>query len=292
MSNGRLELPVGWQRVHLREIAQIASGVTKGRKFNGAETVSSPYLRVANVQAGRLDLTEVKEVEVLPSDVEKYRLQPGDVLMTEGGDRDKLGRGSIWRGEVANCIHQNHIFRVRPNLSRLLPEYLSLYLGSPDAKSYFLRAAKQTTGIASINITQLSEFPVVVPPVKEQRRIAAALDKADAIRQKLEEGIRLTEELLRSSFLEMFGEPATNPKDWQVLPLTEIVAEMEGGKSLLADTVESESTVYRVLKVSAVTWADYRPEESKPVPENYVPPLNHIVQPGAKPHRPAGRPSL
>src|SRR5207249_4367140 len=105
--------------------------------------------------------------------------------------RDKLGRGTIWRGEVENCIHQNHIFRVRPNRGRLLPEYLSLYLGTPDAKSYFLRAAKQTTGIASINLTQLSEFPVVLPPVKEQRRIAAILDKADAIRRKREEGIRL-----------------------------------------------------------------------------------------------------
>jgi type I restriction enzyme S subunit len=121
MSNGRNESLAGWQMVRLKELAQIASGVTKGRRFNGAETVFAPYLRVANVQAGRLDLSEIKEVEVLSGDVEKYRLHPGDVLMTEGGDRDKLGRGTIWRGEVDNCIHQNHIFRVRPDRSRLLP---------------------------------------------------------------------------------------------------------------------------------------------------------------------------
>jgi type I restriction enzyme, S subunit len=143
--------------------------------------------------------------------------------MTEGGDRDKLGRGTIWRGEVVNCIHQNHIFRVRPDCTRLLPEYLSLYVATPDAKTYFLRAAKQTTGIASINSTQLSEFPVAVPPLHEQLRIASILDKGNATRRKREEGIRLNEELLRSTFLDMFGDPATNPKGWEFAPLSHFI---------------------------------------------------------------------
>ena len=161
MSNGQPDSPDGWPKVRLKELAQIASGVTKGRGFMAyMETVFVSLLEsceLCRVDAGIF--SEIKEVEVLPGDVEKYRLHPGDVLMTEGGDRDKLGRGTIWRGEVDNCIHQNHIFRVRPDRRRLLPEYLNLYLGTPEAKTYFLRAAKQTTGIASINSTQLSEFP-------------------------------------------------------------------------------------------------------------------------------------
>lgn len=118
------------------------------------------------------------------------------------------------------------------------------------------------------------------PPLPEQRRIAAILDKADAIRRKREEGIRLTEELLRSTFLEMFGDPATNPKGWDVVPVAKIVREMEGGKSILADADEEAETPYRVLKVSAATWANYRPDESKPVPADYQPPPSHIVKKG------------
>jgi type I restriction enzyme, S subunit len=224
MSSNRLRLPLGWERPCLKDIAQIASGVAKGRRFNGSPTVWVPYLRVANVQAGHLDLSEIKVIEVLPNEVEKFRLETGDILMTEGGDRDKLGRGTIWHGQVEGCIHQNHVFRVRPNQRLLLPSYLNLYLGTNEAKGYFLRCAKQTTGIASVNLTQLSEFPVVLPPVAEQRRIAAILDKADAIRQKREEIIRLTEELLSSTFLEMFGDPERNPRGWDRVSLSSLLA--------------------------------------------------------------------
>ena len=129
--------------------------------------------------------------------------------------------------------------------------------------------------------TELIEsVQVPVPSLPEQRRIAAILDKAEAIRRKREEGDKLIEELLRSTFLEMFGDPETNPKGWVLQRVSEVVAEMEGGKSLLADTADSEATSYRILKVSAVTWADYRPHESKPVPHWYSPPESHIVRPG------------
>jgi type I restriction enzyme, S subunit len=204
-----------WATVPLSSVAEVVSGVTKGRKLSGS-IANVPYLRVANVQAGHLDLSEVKDIPATDEEIRKYRLLPGDVLMTEGGDPDKLGRGCLWRGELPCCIHQNHIFRVRTNKGVLSPEFLAAYLGSPRAKTYFLRAAKQTTGIATINKTQLGEFPVPLLPLPEQHRIAAVLDKADAIQRKRKETIRLTEEFLRSAFLEMFGDPVTNPKGWPV----------------------------------------------------------------------------
>ena len=164
--------PASWPVVPLEHLANIGSGVTKGRKFNGQQTVWAPYLRVANVQDGFLDLSEIKVIEVLPSDLDKYRLKDGDVVMTEGGDPDKLGRGAVWRGQVAGCIHQNHIFRVRVWQERILPEYLSFLTSSDYGKRYFLRSAKQTTGIASINMTQLKAFPVVLPPMDLQVKFA------------------------------------------------------------------------------------------------------------------------
>jgi type I restriction enzyme S subunit len=208
-----------WPVVRLADVADIASGVTKGRDLENATTISVPYLRVANVQAGHLNLDEIKEIQVLPGDVEKFRLQPGDVLMTEGGDRDKLGRGTIWRGQIDCCIHQNHVFRVRTNALKLVPEYLSLFLGTPEAKAYFLSCAKQTTGIASINKTQLAELPVLVPPVGEQKRIADILHKADAIRRKRRETVLGTDSLIASEFVSRFGDPVSNSKHLSQIPL-------------------------------------------------------------------------
>ncbi len=162
--------PKRWPVARLDAVSNIQSGVTKGRNYNGHKTVAVPYMRVANVQDGHLVLDEIKEIEVLPDEVDRFRLLPGDVLLTEGGDFDKLGRGAVWRGEIATCIHQNHIFRVRLNPESMIPEFLSTLLGSSRGKRYFLSAAKQTTGIASINKTQLSAFPGLMPPLKLQER--------------------------------------------------------------------------------------------------------------------------
>ena len=162
----------GWEITKLQNLAEIVSGVTKGRKLSGKSLISAPYLRVANVQDGYLDLNEIKTIEVLPSDIEKYVLLEGDVLLTEGGDPDKLGRGAVWYNEIKNCIHQNHIFRVRVNQTVIIPEFLSMLIGSSYGKRYFLKSAKQTTGIASINSTQLKNFPVILPPLDLQNKFA------------------------------------------------------------------------------------------------------------------------
>ncbi|MGY6217373.1 restriction endonuclease subunit S [Methylolobus aquaticus] len=171
--------PKGWESAPLGNIAEVVSGVTKGRKFNGKITVLVPYLRVANVQAGYLDLAELKEIEVLPSDVQALRLQHGDVLLTEGGDFDKLGRGALWEHEVTDCIHQNHIFRVRLDRNKGIPEFFVSYLQSNKAREYFLRSAKRTTNLASINMTQLRGLPVILPPLKAQ---AAFLEQFQSMR--------------------------------------------------------------------------------------------------------------
>ena len=107
-----------WHFVSLEEVAEIQTGLSKSASRQG-EFVAMPYLRVANVQDGHFDLTEIKEIAVPKDSVERFKVRPGDVLLTEGGDFDKLGRGSVWRGEIENCVHQNHIFVVRPNPKKL-----------------------------------------------------------------------------------------------------------------------------------------------------------------------------
>ncbi len=161
--------PVSHASKQLSEISAVVSGVTKGRKLNGRAIVV-PYLRVANVQDGFLNLDEIKTIEALPEEVENLALRHGDIVMTEGGDHDKLGRGAIWNHDLTPCIHQNHIFRVRVDQEALLPDYFATFLRTREAKAYFLRCAKKTTNLASINMTQLKGLPVPIPPLNMQRR--------------------------------------------------------------------------------------------------------------------------
>jgi type I restriction enzyme S subunit len=160
--------PKNWPEKELIELATVNSGVTKGRNLSGKKIISIPYMRVANVQDGFLNLDEIKQIDIAEHELEKFSLEFGDILLTEGGDPDKLGRGYVWHNEISPCVHQNHIFKVRIKTPKITPYFLSTLIGSSRGKSYFLKAAKQTTGIATINKTQLSAFPILVPDKKLQ----------------------------------------------------------------------------------------------------------------------------
>ncbi|MET7140540.1 restriction endonuclease subunit S [Xanthomonas sp. PPL139] len=173
-------IPEAWTVIPLNECATVQTGAAKGRKLPEDEAVDVPYLRVANVQDGRLDLREMKTIRIRQSEIQRYRLLPGDVVLTEGGDFDKLGRGFIWRGELDFCVHQNHVFAVRPDRGQLLPEFFAYLAQSAYGKAYFLKVAHKTTNLACINSTKLKEFPVPIPPtLDEQSEIVAILDALD-----------------------------------------------------------------------------------------------------------------
>jgi restriction endonuclease S subunit len=177
-------VPQKWQIRALSEVAQIGTGITLGRNIEGQNVIELPYLRVANVQDGYLDLTEVKTVRVYRHEIERYLLQPGDVLMNEGGDYDKLGRGTVWYGQIAQCLHQNHVFRVRTHRTVLLPEYLALFSESPFGKKFFILNSRQSTNLASINSTQLKAFLIPIPNLDEQKKIITVLSTCDHQIQK------------------------------------------------------------------------------------------------------------
>lgn len=178
-------VPETWRTYTLDIVAEVQTGVAKGRKFHlpEGEMTEVPYLRVANVQDGHLDLTEMKDIQIRRSEVERYRLQDGDVVLTEGGDFDKLGRGFIWRGELPLCVHQNHVFAVRTKRDQLRPEFFAYLAQSPYGKAYFLHVAHKTTNLACINTTKLKAFPVVVPSLEEQDEIVVILE---AIARKID----------------------------------------------------------------------------------------------------------
>lgn len=171
-------VPKSWEVRELGDIAEVRSGITKNAKLASGDEV--PYMSTANVQAGYLRLDNVKTILASKEQQEKHRLEVGDVLVLEGGDPDKVGRGWVWNGEIEGCLHQNHVFAVRPGTEFILPEYLAHFVNSPQARIAFLARAKQTTGIASINRTQLRELPIPLPGVDEQYAIVEAIKAANS----------------------------------------------------------------------------------------------------------------
>ncbi|MGL3211860.1 restriction endonuclease subunit S [Bradyrhizobium sp. BR 1433] len=181
------KLPNGWTWAALGEIGEIVGGATVDKKRKPNDPVIVPYLRVANVQRGRVDLSEVKSLLVERATVEKLRLTAGDLLLNEGGDRDKIGRGWVWDGAVPNMIHQNHVFRVRLYSKSLNPFFVSHYANEM-GRRFFIEEGKQTTNLASISLTKISKLPVPIPPPAETveiiRRVSEALaSSADALRR-------------------------------------------------------------------------------------------------------------
>jgi len=181
--------PKEYENNCLESLADIVSGITKGRKTNNKELIQVPYMRVANVKDGYIDWSEIKTIDATKEEIERYRLLEDDVLMTEGGDADKLGRGSILYNPPNNCIHQNHIFRVRLNKGIINPVYFSEYLKHPLVKFYFLKSAKQTTGIASINMTQLKKAPILLPPIELQNQFADFVKQVNKLKFEMQKSL-------------------------------------------------------------------------------------------------------
>ncbi|HFW4865612.1 TPA: restriction endonuclease subunit S, partial [Salmonella enterica subsp. enterica serovar Aberdeen] len=164
------ELPDGWEWCLFEDVVDIQSGITKGRNLANRKLISIPYLRVANVQRGYLDLSEVKEIDIPEEEKDKYHVIKGDLLITEGGDWDTVGRTTVWCHDwyIAN---QNHVFKGRIIGQDIDPYWLETYMNSPYSRDYFASASKQTTNLASINKTQLRGCPVAIPPSSEAEKI-------------------------------------------------------------------------------------------------------------------------
>ncbi|WP_421153816.1 restriction endonuclease subunit S [Aeromonas dhakensis] len=181
------ELPKGWEWCRFEDIVDIQSGITKGRKLTNRVLTTVPYLSVANVQRGYVDVTGIKSVELPVDEVEKYQVLTGDLLITEGGDWDKVGRTAIWADEMPYVAHQNHVFKARTFLQERDESWLEMFLNGPSARDYFAGSSKQTTNLASINKTQLRGCLIAIPPKNEKSYIVAKVDELMTLCDQLEQ---------------------------------------------------------------------------------------------------------
>jgi len=234
-----------WDNIKLNDIADIQGGVTKDSKKQSLADEEVPYLRVANVQRGFLDLSEIKTIRVPANKLETMLLQQGDILFNEGGDIDKLGRGWIWEGQIERCSFQNHVFRARLFDQSNEAKYISWW-GNYRGLEYFLRSGKQTTNLASINKTMLSNLPISLPSPEEQTEIVNRVEQlftyADQIEQRVKDAQARVNHLTQAILAKAFRGELT--ADWRAQNpelisgensaealLKRIKAERESGKS-------------------------------------------------------------
>ncbi len=208
-----LDVPEHWEVRRLKDVAGVQTGLTLGKAYLRSSTKSYPYLRVANVQVGRVDLRHVKHIDVPECDAQGAMLRSGDVLMTEGGDIDKLGRGCVWHAEIPLCLHQNHVFAVRCDRTLLLPEFLAGLMASQHGRTYFQLTAKQTTNLAATNSTTLRAFPILRPPLDEQLAIIDDIGRQTVAVSKAVEDAQREISLLREYRIRLIADVVTGKLD-------------------------------------------------------------------------------
>lgn len=234
----------------LKHFSKIQTGLTLGKDYRDQDQTEYPYLRVANVQMGYVDIREVATLMIPESEAEQVTLREGDVLMTEGGDIDKLGRGTVWDGSISPCLHQNHVFAVRcfPDLK---PEFLALWLSGPTARDYFYLTAKKTTNLASTNSTTVRELPIVVPSVRDQARL---LDELTTTQAPMNDAIRREHDeiaLLQEFRTRLVADVVTGQVD-----VRGVAATLPDAAEAIADAVEEDVPVLDEELVDAVEGDD------------------------------------
>jgi type I restriction enzyme S subunit len=256
-------IPEDWEVRRLSDLAKIRSGIAKNSNASLSNPVTVPYLRVANVQDGFLDLGEVSSISIGRDDLERYLLRPGDVLMNEGGDLDKLGRGAIWRGELKQCIHQNHVFAIRCTAT-LLPEFLNAWASGKAARRYFVVAGKQTTNLASINKTAIGGLPIALPSPREQQQIAEALDSLSAHEASVEDLIAKKKQIKQAAMQELLTGKRRLPGfegEWEVKRLGNVLSICHGKNQR---EVEVADGPYPILATGGQIGTAARPLHGKP----------------------------
>lgn len=236
-----------------------------------------PFLPMAAVsEDGTVSYSEVRNLGALLKGYTSF--SRGDVLLakiTPCFENGKAAHLDDLPADVGFGSTEFHVLRPGPEMDG---RYLFHLVHSPKFREVGERHMVGTAGQKRVPADFLRSFRTILPPLPEQHRIAALLDRADALRRKREESRRLVGELLRSVFLEMFGDPVRNEKGWEVVPLGEVVDRIEAGTSMGGEERPANPGEWSVLKVSAVTSRTYRPDEAKVVSRSPQSPV--IPEPG------------
>ncbi len=172
----------GWSMSTIGDLAEVQGGlqVTSARKNLPVEV---PYLRVANVYRGVLNLSEIKTIRATPTEIQRTTLVNNDLLVVEGhGNPNEIGRAALWNGEIEQCVHQNHLIRARFDCTKVEPVFASEYVNSPGGRQHLLRAGKSTSGLNTISVSNVRETPIALPPLPLQQTFATRIASIEALK--------------------------------------------------------------------------------------------------------------
>ena len=200
-------------------------------------------------------------------------LESGDVLIARMPD--PIGRACVFPGVGQPAGKAVDVCIVRANPEVIDSRYLVHFLNSADALRQVSSKASGSTR-QRISRPNLGTIQIPLPPLEEQRRIAAILDKANQLRQLSQANLQSLSDLARKVFSDMFGDPVDNERGWNSGCIGDFVAQFETGKSLGSGDGDVSDGL-RIIRVSAVGSGNFKPEESKPAPKGYVPRANHFV---------------
>ena len=203
-----IENPMGWERGRLGDMSEVQGGLQVTRK-RANHPLKKPYLRVANVLRDQLVLSEIKCIRLTENELDRVRLQRNDLLIVEGhGNPGEIGRAAIWDGSVKDCVHQNHLIRVRPDRASLIPEFTCAYLNSISGRQHLLRSGKTTSGLNTISTSDVKACALFVPPLDLQNRFAEVVAAARDIAATTESSLDTASALSASLMTRLLGDGA------------------------------------------------------------------------------------
>ena len=257
--------------VPLSEICSYTNGGTPSKKIKEYWGGNIPWITSTEIQDG--DVADARVTISIEGERNSAasRVDEGTVLLVT-----RTGVGKVARAPVPLSFSQD-ITAIIPKNGLVDRQYLFRFLQTQ--RHYFERFSRGAT-IKGVTRDTLNRLEIPLPNLEEQKRIAAILDKADAIRRKRQDAIRSVRDFVPALFAEMFGDPVRNPHQWSYVSLNHFVDAFEGGKNIATDDTPSDATKYFILKVSAVTWDEFNPNEAKPVPRDFTPPKSFFVKQG------------
>lgn len=218
-----MKLPKGWKMKAIGEISDVAGGIQKGPH---REASANPvrYLTVAHVQRNRLLLDDPRFFEVNRAELERWRLLKGDVLIIEGnGSADQIGRTALFRGEITDCVHQNHVIRVRPHADKVSGEYLNSLMNSSVGQAAVQLQSSTSSGLRTLSVGKIREIFFPLPPLPEQRKIADILSTWDEALTQLNALIDRKKALMQQLLTGMKRLPALAKKPWKKVRMGEVL---------------------------------------------------------------------
>jgi type I restriction enzyme S subunit len=263
-----------WDRALIGEVVRVIGGGTPTRTNPDYYGGDIPWVTPKDMKSWHIDKAQVNITQE-GLECSTARLAPANSVLIVV--RSGVLKHTLPVGLNRRPVAINQDMKALICSDRIDPNYLARFI--KERSGQILQWVRATTA-DNFPIDNLKKLPIPLPPLDEQRRIAAVLDKVDALRAKRREAIALLDDLTQSVFLDMFGDPVSNDRNWPPVSVGEFVSHFESGKNFAAAESEDPESQFRILKVSSVTSGNFLPKESKPVPAGYNPPESHIVRNG------------